>query len=190
MSGHDPVASVVLSAFAKLSKNGKPQPNEYTVLAGIVLESPNSCYNLVSLATGTKCLPGAARAASGNTINDSHAEILARRAALAWIHAQLRCALAGPSSLFAFDANTGKFTLADECSFHLFISQPPCGDATIRGASCAQPASAARTGAKLLAQGGSVQVPLCSDVEQGPQRTGVLRRKPGRGDPTLSLSCR
>eukprot|EP00775_Hariotina_reticulata_P005321 gene5321-5556_t len=32
-------------------------------------------------------------------------------------------------------------------------------------------------------------VPQASDVEQGVQLLGALRRKPGRGDPTLSLSC-
>ncbi len=33
-------------------------------------------------------------------------------------------------------------------------------------------------------------LPTASDVEApGPQQLGVLRRKPGRGDPTLSLSC-
>jgi hypothetical protein len=32
-------------------------------------------------------------------------------------------------------------------------------------------------------------VPLASDVEPGAQLLGALRRKPGKGDPTLSLSC-
>ncbi|WIA33546.1 hypothetical protein OEZ86_006670 [Tetradesmus obliquus] len=32
-------------------------------------------------------------------------------------------------------------------------------------------------------------VPCASDVEAGPQQLGVLRRKPGKGNPTLSLSC-
>jgi hypothetical protein len=32
-------------------------------------------------------------------------------------------------------------------------------------------------------------VPSAGDVEIGPQLLGVLRRKPGKGDPTLSLSC-
>jgi hypothetical protein len=32
-------------------------------------------------------------------------------------------------------------------------------------------------------------VPTAQDVEAGPQLLGVLRRKPGKGDPTLSLSC-
>lgn len=31
--------------------------------------------------------------------------------------------------------------------------------------------------------------PQAGDVEAGPQATGCVRRKPGRGDATLSLSC-
>jgi hypothetical protein len=35
----------------------------------------------------------------------------------------------------------------------------------------------------------SRQPPLASDVEKGPPRLGATRRKPGRGEPTLSMSC-
>lgn len=34
-----------------------------------------------------------------------------------------------------------------------------------------------------------MSMPTAHDVEAGPQQLGVLRRKPGKGDPTLSLSC-
>jgi hypothetical protein len=35
----------------------------------------------------------------------------------------------------------------------------------------------------------AVRVPQQADVEAGPQMVGVLRRKPGRGTSTLSMSC-
>ena len=35
----------------------------------------------------------------------------------------------------------------------------------------------------------SCHIPQAHEVEQGPQQLGALRRKPGRGDPTLSMSC-
>lgn len=37
---------------------------------------------------------------------------------------------------------------------------------------------------------GFVGLPGAADVEAGPQAIACLRRKPGRGDPTLSMSCR
>lgn len=99
---------------------------------------------------------------------------------------------------------------------HLFVSHPPCGDAAIqsdptntKNAQAADGANA-RTGAKPMKrqklnidgpkestkeesshtiEGWSV--PEAGDVESyaSEQATGVVRRKPGRGESTLSVSC-
>lgn len=66
----------------------------------------------------------------------------------------------------------------------MFISQPPCGDA------CLLPGQVAkRTGAKLVE--GAAAVPGQSHVEadSAQQQLGAVRRKPGKGPATLSMSC-
>ncbi|KAL5641161.1 hypothetical protein ACGC1H_001594 [Rhizoctonia solani] len=67
--------------------NGVPQ---FTVLAGIVLyDQQSEQVECVSLGTGSKCLPATKLPKSGEALHDSHAEVLARRAALAWFYRQL-----------------------------------------------------------------------------------------------------
>ena len=276
---------------------------------------------VVALGTGNKCLGASKRSAAGDVLNDSHAEVIARRAFMAWLHQQLQVAAqqahaqsahptAAPpahpegqpahpegqpagqlpakhgaedsqhqqqhQSAFSWCPDTRRFALRPGVQFALYVSQPPCGDASIFSthgsqASCCgeqgpgdvlaaaagsdaaragpQPSQpVGRTGAKVLRplgvadvaeaaaaaavvataveqkphaaaaqavsqlvpQVGSTaaatatseqhgqptgqdhqqqQVPTARDVEVGPQQVAVLRRKPGKGDPTLSLSC-
>lgn len=206
---------IVTNRFRALPPKGKPQPNEFTVLAGIVLLQPlgpsspppfpepsataaptapwppPAHYSLqcVALGTGTKCLGRSKRLPQGFAVHDCHAEALARRALLPWVHQELLAASLALPSAFERVPQTnapGAFALRPGTALALYVSQPPCGDASIcDGAAVA--AVAGRTGAKPLAPCGAV--PAAGDVERGPQVTGRLRRKPGKGDPTLSMSC-
>jgi tRNA-specific adenosine deaminase 1 len=266
------VAAAVTARFAALPKTGKPQAHEHTVLAGIVAYNTSSPKPFtVALGTGTKCLGGSKRSAAGDVLHDSHAEVIARRAFVAWAYQQLALAAAAESwqqeqpaaaaaasaepSAFTWCPDSKAFVLRPGIEFALYVSQPPCGDASIyQGSSdtaCKgseehhqqqqhqqqqhqqqqqrRPQSAGRTGAKLLKHAGAVDVadaaaaatadalavaageiggttqqrqqqqqpssllaaavPGAADVEAGPQQLGCVRRKPGKGDPTLSLSC-
>ncbi|KAK9868969.1 hypothetical protein WJX84_005714 [Apatococcus fuscideae] len=163
------VSRAVLEMYKSLPKTGKPQAHEHTVLAGILAlkQSPDgngSLYSILSLGTGTKCLGASQRSPQGDTVNDSHAEVIARRAFKRWVYQELEGAMAEPSapcpspqwrqrSQIFSRLQTGQWQLLNGVTFHMFISQAPCGDACIYSA------------------------------------VGVLRRKPGRGEATLSMSC-
>ncbi|KAL3136023.1 hypothetical protein ABBQ32_007059 [Trebouxia sp. C0010 RCD-2024] len=150
------VASAVLRAFEGLPKTGKPQVHEHTVLAGFVVsrkEEASMEYHVVALGTGTKCLGAQKRTCQGDLINDSHAEVIAKRALQVWLYGELDAALSqvcstsseGPigglptPSIISVNSE-GQFELCNGVQLHMFISQPPCGDACVIDSNL-QPAS-------------------------------------------------
>ncbi|XP_054888929.1 tRNA-specific adenosine deaminase 1 isoform X2 [Poeciliopsis prolifica] len=231
---------------------------------------------VVSLGTGTKCIGKAAMSAAGDVLNDSHAEVVARRGCVRYLIRELHAAVSGRcSSLFRPADRRGKWRLRPGVSFLLFTSHTPCGDASIIPmtdpqaqpcppvtslSSCGEPDGRRNLKRKVEepADGGNSKLPRLAEEETregetgrfesrtkspdgaasvpasvpaselkpgdsadsrpsdaepvgdvhrtgakcvpgGPadplrpgaayHSTGVLRVKPGRGEPTLSLSC-
>lgn len=188
----DAVARAALAAWRGLSKNGKPQQHEHTVLAVILVSEGHDPLTLrpVALATGTKCLPASKRDPLGCLMRDSHAEVLCRRAfcrfltselALASVAARASPAAGGSGGLWEWDAVASRFALRDGVGLHLYVSQLPCGDACVDdaggegGVDCeGGVAGAGRTGAKEVAQVG--HVPTQGEVDRGAQRVGAVVR--------------
>ena len=126
------VADLCFKSYNKLGKKGKPQQGkEWTKFAAIILTDSSGSIHVVSMATGTKCLGEKQRTATGMLLNDSHAEVLARRLFLRYIYKQLEGAVAGESSIFDKCDRKGVYTLKSGFSFHLLSSDVPCGDASI-----------------------------------------------------------
>ncbi|XP_076239356.1 tRNA-specific adenosine deaminase 1-like [Calliopsis andreniformis] len=153
----------------------------------------------------------------GCRLSDSHAEVLARRAFLRYLYEQIDLLLSGSKSdIFTMD-DTKKIQLLEGISFHFFTSQTPCGDCSIFPKekfdrndepltkigkydcdegdiiteSCNNKNNEPiidiyRTGAKCV-KAEQYQDPRLPGINY--HVVGPLRTKPGRGNPTLSLSC-
>lgn len=190
----DKIATLCLQVYEKLGKSGKPlSGKEWTLLAGIVVEKGTE-MKVVSLATGTKCIGANSMCPEGTVVNDSHAEVLARRAFIRYLYHQLRNAKLSNSSTI-FKSVGSKYAVCEDVKWHMFTTQVPCGDASIipmEDLDLSEPlrkrqkVDIHRTGAKPLSSD-----PRQDSKEAGPSyhTKGAVRIKPGRGDPTLSLSC-
>ncbi|PNT62180.1 hypothetical protein BRADI_5g26782v3 [Brachypodium distachyon] len=120
-----------LRHYSSLPKKGKPQGRESTVLAAFLLSSPHpqqdplSPLTVLSLATGTKCLGAARLGARGDLIHDAHAEVVARRALLRLIYAEIGAG--SPPNWLADSGAGGRWKMRDGYQLHLYITQLPCG---------------------------------------------------------------
>lgn len=182
MSDADSISHAVLDKFDALPKKGKPiSGSEWTVLAGFVLIS-NGTHECVAIGTGLKCCNK--NQISHGCLNDSHAEIIAKRGLQLFLGAQ--CKLKNSKYV---SNHGGKFKL--NCDrLALYVSQAPCGDAstTMLLNSCTDTNISHRPAKKLKLDG------FEGDVVRGRMdlsRLGVMRTKPGRIDcvSTNSMSC-
>ena len=109
------------------------------VLASIVIKREvaygNSRLCIVALGAGSKVISGKSLSKQGDKVHDCHAEVLARRGMLRFLYAQLEKIKNGcqHQSIFMKNEDSDLYTVRDGVSFHLFISKPPCGDASIFG---------------------------------------------------------
>eukprot|EP00158_Paraphelidium_tribonemae_P005029 Partr_v1_DN27121_c1_g1_i3_m15492 putative adenosine deaminase len=102
----------------------RPRPNEWTCLAGVIMKNHDKS-SVIALASGQKCLPSSNKSTDGSSLNDSHAEVLARRACIRYLIAEFH------RGAFEWDDTRG-FIIPPSVSFHLYISECPCGDASMR----------------------------------------------------------
>ncbi|KAM4767546.1 tRNA-specific adenosine deaminase 1 isoform 5-T7 [Cyanocitta cristata] len=129
----------------RLPKQGKPDPNrEWTSLAAVVkvesaaqtegLVSPGNLQvtkEVVAMGTGTKCIGQNKMRKTGDILNDSHAEIVARRSFQRYLLHQLWLAASRQQCIFSPGTETGKWKLKPNVVFIFFSSHTPCGDASI-----------------------------------------------------------
>ncbi|XP_011605188.2 tRNA-specific adenosine deaminase 1 [Takifugu rubripes] len=134
----DEIATLCYERFHQLPRRGKPEPGrEWSLLAAVVkvtrwTPSEEVTKEVVSLATGTKCIGRTALSPNGDVLNDSHAEVIARRGCVRYLIQELhRTVTGGDSSVFCRAEQQGKWKLKPGVSFHFFTSHTPCGDASI-----------------------------------------------------------
>jgi len=128
-------------------------PN-FKVLAGIVMtDGPVISGSLViSLGTGTKSISGSQLSLEGETVNDCHAEVLARGGFVSFLYDQLEIFASNPEeTIFELAENRDnlppRLKVKPQVAFHLYVSSTPCGDAGIHSISKENPSSGNQLGA-------------------------------------------
>ena len=139
----DLITSTSIGLFNQLPRHGKPTTRangkqEWTILATISLvihtytelmpglEIIESTRVLpVSLGTGVKVLPATKLPPVGDTIHDSHAEILARRGLVRWLIEESARVAKGTENEDVVEWVNGKFGLRDGVEVWLYISALP-----------------------------------------------------------------
>ncbi|KAI0637911.1 hypothetical protein C8Q77DRAFT_1048613 [Trametes polyzona] len=174
-----------------LQLNFKPPDGQFTILAGFVLRSPEQ-LKVISLGTGSKCLPASRLPRGGDALHDSHAEVLARRGAIRWFLEEIGrfCSNDLPySSPWLERGVDGIFFLRNDVKLDMYISTVPCGDASTRYLASFQDAEMAAL--KDSAAHPELPANAASRGRNNYSLYGVMRTKPGRADspPTLSMSC-
>ncbi|KAL3055678.1 hypothetical protein OYC64_018369 [Pagothenia borchgrevinki] len=132
------VFHLVREKYSELTDVCSSSYAKHKVLAGVVMSRGFDLRTaqVVSLATGTKCLDLDNDSDHRETLSDCHAEVMSRRALVRFLYAQLELLLCKPAdceeqSIFVPNEVGGGFRLQDGVFFHMFVSSSPCGDARL-----------------------------------------------------------
>lgn len=123
MMASDGVVYRILELYSSLTF--RPPPGQFTILASFILSSGNS-LKIISLATGSKCLPAARLPQQGDALHDSHAEILARRAATRWFLEEVTRSVTQGGSQWIEKGDDRRYALKNNVHMHMYVSTPPC----------------------------------------------------------------
>lgn len=183
----DLIAAKVIEAFNKINtKSGKPVTRsngvkEWTVLASVVALEGLKIFP-ITLATGVKALPDIVRKYSrGLIVHDMHAEILALRCFNLFLLQQC-----SEDSKYLIK-NGDMYKWNDDIKLALYISEPPCGDASMGYLS----KQAEELTPWVERESGDTKRRKMNRGRAHFDQLGIVRTKPGRLDSieTLSKSC-
>ncbi|XP_061450290.1 tRNA-specific adenosine deaminase 1 isoform X3 [Rhineura floridana] len=139
----DEVASLCYGHYhTRLPRRGKPAAGarEWTLLAAVLkverraepVGGGPALKEVVAMGTGTKCIGQSEMRKTGDIVNDSHAEVVAKRSFQRYLLHQLwLAAVCQEPSIFHPGTEEGKWILKPHVSFIFFCSHTPCGDASI-----------------------------------------------------------
>lgn len=180
----DRIAQNVFEEYKKLVPKGKPSirsngVKEWTVLAAVVAIKASNEIQTITLATGVKAQPKEYLdrfQTKGRVLHDSHAEILALRLFNYYLvqealRKEYLNSIVEPSE-------KGKLRLKKDVELALYISELPCGDASLS----ANARDCEEWKFDLTKVEGMVR------GKTHFKQKGLLRTKPGRADSPVSLS--
>jgi len=130
------VYRLIESTFKSL-QSADPSIPSYKTLAGVVMTSgpKTKGSRVISMATGSKSISGSNLSLEGKSINDCHAEILARRGLVSFLYDQLEIFSTHPEESIFEPAWNARLRIKNHILFHLYVSSAPCGSACDRGSS-------------------------------------------------------
>ena len=122
------IAKCALDHYDSLGSKGKPRPlEEWTVFAAIVAQQNDSLW-VVASATGSKCTT---LGPDGVCLRDMHAEVLSKRGLQRVLWEEMKENKTIKDSLRVLEGKDGVYRLKEDLRLHLYISDSPCGDASI-----------------------------------------------------------
>ena len=159
-----------------------PQSSADVIAAVILLRNDTEEAQIVAMGSGSKCINGHHLSRSGTAVQDCHAEVVARRAFMRFLYTQAMTVLhdAANESIFEVPAPGKLLKLKQSIRFILYISKPPCGDAT-------QFTRADRGGCHDPSEDG-VCYPYWNPTPRKERKMGVLRKKLESGEGSVVLS--
>ncbi|NWI65768.1 DSRAD deaminase, partial [Todus mexicanus] len=166
---HDQLAMLSHQRFNSLTAPIQHSLLGRKILAAIIMRRGNKGLGVVvSVGTGNRCVKGEELSLKGETVNDCHAEIIARRGFMRFLYSELmKYNPSNPSSAAEsiFEpADEGRLKIKHGVTFHLYVSTAPCGDGALFDKSCSDQASVA---------GQAQHQPLFENPKQGKLRTKV-----------------
>ena len=198
MTHFDAIAMLSVRTFMTLSNEVQDKFAGRKVIAAIIKRTyEDETGVVVSVGSGNRCITGDRLTLDGKTLNDSHAEIICRRAFLLYLYSELEKFYSNKQSIFEAGGLNGKLQTKDGITWHLFISTAPCGDGALftpRESSQTYEGTASRDHAPLYTskqqgllrtkvEDGEGTIPV--DSNDGPQTwDGILR-----GNRLRTMSC-
>lgn len=168
----------------------KFKENEFTVVSGIFMQRDNEDKKLVAVGMGTKCIGRHKMKDTGCVLNDSHAEVIAKRSFQRYLMLQIYHLQNKKDDEPSILERVGYvYRLKNEYQVYLYSTEMPCGDAAI--ISLGQGLHMEETNRKRVKLTGAKSV---MDGKWNEQQVGVVRIKSCRSDTpvrcqTLSMCC-
>ena len=132
---HDYIGNLAHGLHSRLESAAElPQPGRKVIACFIMEDKDTGQADTVSFGSGTRCIAGDMISMNGDVVNDSHAEVVARRGLLRFLYQELQAFYSEKSdeveTIFEAlpDDQNGLLKVKDSIKFHLYISTAPCGD--------------------------------------------------------------
>ena len=174
----DQVAQQCHGLYDQLCRNAVYPQSSADVIAGVIqLCTDTGDAQIVAMGSGSKCINGHNLSDNGTAVQDCHAEVVARRAFMRYLYSQAK--IEADKSIFEMVEN-GKLKVKSSILFLLYISKPPCGDATLF-------TRADAGGHRDPTEGGKCK-PYWNPKFRKEKKMGLLRKKIESGQGNVLLS--